>query len=582
MSNIVPGNNVHSAVDADRIQFALNAYYKPYITIQRVSGDPLKLNECYFNLVNVKGYEQQERDRTRVQEYAKISSASITDDGISWEHDNINNIPPEGLFDKRDLHGKRRVPKKILIQGRAGIGKTTLCKRLVKTAQSGLWGYLFNAVLWIPLRQLRAFRARDIESLLREKFFPHHPDNEKKALVAGVSELVRAGKVLFILDGLDEIVTDAQAEQGIPLADFLRYLLNQKYVIITSRPSGVDTSMLPGLDLELETIGFNPKDINNYVKQVLDNLTTAKDIQLFIEQNPSIKDLVKIPVQLDVVCYSWDLLPINLDKSGTTNQSVTMTQLYRTMVHKLFCKDGNRLQKKSHGEYLTIRQFKRLRDYQIEKLMEDEIEYLSYLAYKAMEEDYHVEFKEEALQDAMKDLDDVRDDSGKPRLPLQLIDQLKGTSFLHTADGDLRIESAERAWYFLHLTFQEYFAASWVARMLEMSQKKKDKAWEDNINNSIAFIQHYQRYARYEIVFQMVAGLLKCENLLFFLELMQGSKGGMGSETYRQLLTRCWKEMQPQLRDSKNEKAVANVKAHFKMQGLSFEDQEDQPTPMET
>ncbi|KAG0019347.1 hypothetical protein BGZ80_005966, partial [Entomortierella chlamydospora] len=521
---------------------------------------------------DVKGYEQQKRDKARVEAQKTNNSASIlSDDGIYWERNNINNILPEDLFDKRDLPGREGVPKKILIQGRAGIGKTTLCKRLVKVAQAGKWRDLFDAVLWIPLRQLRAFRARDIEGLLREKFFPHRHHNEKEALVAGLAKLIRDGKVLFILEGLDEIVADAQTEQGIPLKEFMRYLLNQEYVVITSRPSGVDASMLLDLDLELETIGFSPKDINNYVKQVLENnLDTAKAVLKFIEQNPSIKDLVKIPVQLDVVCYSWDLLPVSSD------QSVTMTLLYQTMVHKLFCKDGNRLQKKSCGGSLTIHQFKRLRGYQIENLMEDEIEYLSYLAYKAMQEDYHVEFKEKDLGEAMEELDEIHQNSEKPQLPLQLIDQLKDTSFLHTADGDLTMESAERAWYFLHLTFQEYFAASWVVRMLEMSRKTYGDAWEASVNNAVAFIQHYKRNARYEIVFQMVAGLLKCETLQFFFEFMQESKSDMESRPYRQLLIRCWDEAQPQLKNPKNKEAAANVEKHLGIQMRSLKEQEDQ------
>ncbi|KAF9345363.1 hypothetical protein BGX26_003227 [Mortierella sp. AD094] len=578
ISNTPPAVDTTSSEKLGQIHSALHAYYKPYITIQRVSGAPLELVSCYFNLFSVKGLEQQKRDKDRIQTWATTNSSNSmpSDHGMSWTN-RPGNIHPEDLFDERNLPGGRGVPKKILIQGRAGIGKTTLCKRLVNTGQSGQWGHLFNAVLWIPLRQLRAFKARNIEDLLREKFFPHHPDSKKKALVADLAGLVRTGKVLFILDGLDEIIADTQTEENIALIEFLRHLLHQNYVIITSRPSGaVDTSILPELDLELETVGFSPDNINKYVNRVIDDPDVAKAVQKFIGQNPSIKDLVKIPVQLDVVCYSWDLLPVHAKEQSV----VTMTLLYQTMVWKLFCKDGNRLGKKSGGESLTIQQFKRLRGYQIERMMENEIQYLSYLAYMAMQDDYQVEFKEVALLDAMEELDQVREEAGDQPLPLQLLELLKGTSFLHTADGDLR-ESAEQAWYFLHLTFQEYFAASWVARMLEMSLKPKNQAWDADVNRAVAFIQHHKRHARYDIVFQMVAGLLKCETLELFFEIMQGSKSEMESKPYRQLLARCWKEVQPQLQDPKNKAAAANFEAHFKMQMLSLEEQEEQPMEIE-
>ncbi|KAF9172304.1 hypothetical protein BGX21_008884 [Mortierella sp. AD011] len=521
-----------------QIHSALYACYRPHLAIQRVSGEELDPTCCYFNLVCTEGIgKRQHGIQVRVASHKGI-----------YRNNRWGNILPEDLFDERDLHGRRYVPKKILIQGRAGIGKTALCKRLVKEAQSGRWGHLFNVVLWIPLRQLKTLKARNIVDLLRERFFPHRPDDEKESLVAALENLIHIGRVLFILDGLDEVTAYTQPEQGIALEGFLKHLCSQNYVVITSRPYGAHPSICNNLDLQLETIGFSPDNINKYIYRSIDDIDVSKAAMEFVQQNLSVKDLVKIPMQLDVVCYSLDLLPI-LPKE----RSVTITLLYQTMVWKLFCKDGAVLHKKSRRRSLTLKQFKSLRGCEIEGLVENEIQYLSYLAYKAMQKDCQIEFIDKDLQDAMKELDKIRGEAGDPYLPCQLLERLKASTFLRASDEGVDMDvvdhagHADCAWHFLHLTFQEYFAAVWVARMLEMTQNTKDSAWAVEVNHAIVFVQNHKSNPGYEIVFQIVAGLLRCETLELFTGLMQGSKDEMESEPYQQLLERCWLEVQPQL-----------------------------------
>ncbi|KAF9351954.1 hypothetical protein BGX26_010141 [Mortierella sp. AD094] len=107
------------------------------------------------------------------------------------------------------------------------------------------------------------------------------------------------------------------------------------------------------------------------------------------------------------------------------------------MVRKLWCKDGLRLQKSIAGKELTPQQIKILRPYQIDQFMTVEIEYLGYLALKGFQDSHQLEFDERALLDAMEELDQYRLNANQEPLPLQLLDTLKQTSFLHTADADL-------------------------------------------------------------------------------------------------------------------------------------------------
>jgi len=165
-------------------------------------------------------------------------------------------IPLEHLFNKRLRDGMKVTPKRILVQGRAGIGKTTLCKKLVHVYQSGLCWDLFDAVLWLPLRQLRGSKSRTLEGLFREKLFiVQGLDQEQAALANALAIRAQKGNVLFILDGLDEIVADTGSDESRTFRAFLKTLLEQQHVAITSRPSGVDRRLLPPIDLDLETVG---------------------------------------------------------------------------------------------------------------------------------------------------------------------------------------------------------------------------------------------------------------------------------------------------------------------------------------
>jgi predicted NACHT family NTPase len=71
-------------------------------------------------------------------------------------------------------------------------------------------------------------------------------------LVNTLLESIKNDKVLFVLDGLDEIITDGDDDNGYSLKQLLDQLLQQSNVVITSRPYGIDTAEIRKLDLEFE------------------------------------------------------------------------------------------------------------------------------------------------------------------------------------------------------------------------------------------------------------------------------------------------------------------------------------------
>ncbi|KAF9947210.1 hypothetical protein BGZ70_002812, partial [Mortierella alpina] len=400
-----------------------------------------------------------------------------------------------------------------------------------------------------------AFKSRTLEGLLREKFFTRGLDQEGAGLAHELAISAQRGRVLFVLDGLDEIAKDTRCEDGVAMKDFLRILLQAQHVVITSRPSGLDRSLLPpSIDLELETIGFSPQNVQDFLFKVLTR-SAAATVQRFIQQTPLIQGLVNIPVQLDVICYSWDSLP-------TDGPAVTMTALYQLMVRKLWCKDALRLRKSAEGETLTQEDINQLEPQEIDELMATEMQHLGYLAFKGLTNDHQIEFDGKALLTACRDLKKYRATGNSRHVPPQMLEIMKQTSFLHTADADLDASTSdsEQAWYFLHLTFQEYFAATWVAQHLQQPiptgmqdyfschhRQQPLPAGMMTVEQARAFVQEQKYNPRYEIMWWMVAGLLEGEALQDFFDLLQGVPRDLIGTRHQQILASCLDEARARL-----------------------------------
>ncbi|GJJ73240.1 bilin biosynthesis protein [Entomortierella parvispora] len=521
----------------DDIQSALEAYHAPNLFIRRVSGDELDLDSCFVNLAIIEAPAQRETEKQDLKEQANIFHRSASSERVR-DTNAQSMIPLEHLFNKRELcDGQEDAPKRILVQGRAGIGKTTLCKKLVHAHQNNLWRDRFDIVLWLQLRQLRGSKCRNMDGLFREKVFPTQDLQKQATLAMGLSACAQKGKVLFILDGLDEIVTDTRSEDSYEFTKFLKLLLSQQHVIITSRPSGLDSSLLPPIDLELATVGFSPQDVNEFLVKVL-KPEAVKTVQGFIRQTPLIRGLVNIPVQLDVICFIWDSLP----KDGP---AITMTRLYQLMVQKLCYKDAYRLKKTSDGEVLTQSEIWRLEPDEIEGLMASELHHLGYLAFKGLNNNHQIEFNESDLISACRELKGHATDS-RPRLPHQLVAVMKETSFLHTADMVSRHGESQQVWHFLHLTFQEYFAARWIVRQFRLRQPYPSTGMmtEEQVT---AFFQRHKYNPQYEIVWTMVAGLLERDQLSPFFGLLQGAPRDLIGGRHQQLLASCLNEARAQM-----------------------------------
>lgn len=208
----------------------------------------------------------------------------------------------------------------------------------------GEWTNIFDRILWVPLRSLKRKpdNGYNLEDLFLRDFFSNAPNRE--ALAKQLEETLHTTKfatTLFILDGLDEVSEGMQTSHE--MHKFLTFPLESPNAIITSRPNASLPPWIRAPDLELETIGFYPDQVQNYIEKTFTDFADSKTpetdqktvdkIQLFLRDHWLLQGLVRIPVQLDALCYMWKDLDCG-------NLPDTMTGIYEAIVQRLWRKDA--------------------------------------------------------------------------------------------------------------------------------------------------------------------------------------------------------------------------------------------------
>ncbi|KAK0624541.1 hypothetical protein B0T17DRAFT_576975 [Bombardia bombarda] len=471
------------------------------LKLERLSGNELPMGQCYINLAII----EKQKDVKRPEEQSNPGDTAVQSSPFSLaarlkidKPDKQVQVELPKIFNKRKSpDGQDIEPRRILIRGRAGVGKTTLCKKMVYDfVHHGTWRHLFDRVLWVPLRRLKGWGSGpyNFEQLfLREFFFEHKDPNKYEPLIQALGGALGDGdtRTLFILDGLDEVSREWNSnthEYG-----FLRMLLNEKNVIITSRPFAEFRHGVDAIDLELETVGFYPEQVDEYIEKVFIDAEKSREVQLFLSTRPLLRDLVRIPIQLDALCWAWkgeDTVESKLD---------TMTAIYTAIEIKLWKKDIGRLDQYQQSAVLWG-DIEKAGQGLTRKIVEKEQFFLELLAFTGLKNDI-IDFDWRYREEISKCFDNFSVD---PRL--------MRTSFLRTSDPPSK--NKEHTYHFIHLTYQEYFAAQYFVRQWKSKQPLKCLPPGDQESLDAepkAFLQKYKYDTRYDIMWRFVSGMLDAD-----------------------------------------------------------------------
>ncbi|KGQ11546.1 NACHT, LRR and PYD domains-containing protein 12 [Beauveria bassiana D1-5] len=493
-------------------------YTADRLKIERLSGKLLPIEHCYINLAITKQSDQEAHLSKGNGDLTRPPFSLLTRQQVDASEKSMQ-VDLAAVFDER--RGENDVlinPRRIMIRGRAGVGKSTLCKKMVYDFTHGTetelhrsWKKLFDRVLWIPLRRLKIqpVEGWSLESLFYHEYFKKGGEDEGHRLAKVLSQALRSpntSRTLFILDGLDEISGSWDSKDY--RTEFLLELLKQPAVIITTRPSARLPADVKTTDIDLETIGFYPDQVKDYVETTFTEREKADEVQLFIEGRWLMQGLVRIPIQLDALCYTWDDL-------NTDDIPNTMTGLYKEIELKLWKKDVVRLEKRHDDKVLTGN-------------------------------DLQTIFSSGHLNDI----------SNRFAPHLLLDKSLPSLSFLRASDPSM--DCHNRSYHFIHLTFQEYFAARYFTQQWKDPKGRLQFVTLGSNNAGLSsrpreFLQKQKYTERYDIFWRFVAGLLDGSGQSSeFISALEDEPLDLLGPTHQRLIMHCLGEISGELPSRKS------------------------------
>ena len=446
-----------------------------------------------------------------------------------------------------------RSPKRILLTGKAGIGKTLFCQKLLRD-----WAYdkLFQsqASLKIPdfkfaylltFRQLNLLENGEfsLQELLNRSTVLDDRSNVDDSLLGYIVE--HPEEVMIIIDGYDEYsqqdyIAGRSEEQypnstkdNMPVAALCTKLIKGKLlrdsvVMITSRPDESDKMGGIPFDLKVEIAGFSPKQVQEYIEKYFRENEAMKNAVLdHVMKNENLVSFAHIPFLCFLMCYYMEHA-LQTSKSSD-DLLVSATDIYSKVVNIFELKHN------AASEYRT-------------KALPEKFKAQPALAKSTL--DKLSEFAAQLLFEK-KPVFEERDMEEK-FLPEE-INKLKGSGLLHCGPP-FRKSAFETAKYFnfTHPSIQEYLAARWFERELR-----------DEIPTDVP-----------EMVVQFMAGILSKNKSgeLLMAKLLEGISSSFSSG-HVLLRAKCLSEYQEK-EFVKN--AVKNHPQHYSQNGeLEFSNLDD-------
>ena len=366
------------------------------------------------------------------------------------------------IFDKDKE--SRSNPKIILIEGSPGTGKTTLSLKLAYDWATGKMPNKFPKVELVLLIKCRDMEA-SIQESAKTQLLPWDNDQLRNALDTSI----HSGKIMLIIDGVDEIPKSAESH----VVNLLnRKVLRNCYVVVTSRQEkGMEVRKY--CDKLLEIDGYSDESRNSFIdKYFTSNIDLAQKLQEKIRTSTenNLQLLATNPLNALLLCVVFE------DNDG--DLPTTVTELYENIV-----------------ESIWTRYCKRKRPEEKAISFEMAMQTLGKLAYECLIERDTLYFSDSMLKDEDK----------KP---------FTNIGFLYKDDISTRISKSQITYWFLHKTFQEYFAAYhcvYIEKEINMSKlsyyTSKDGAKFIQVLKFVSFMMQKKNTEKHK---EIIAQLESC------------------------------------------------------------------------
>ena len=439
-----------------------------YRTLERATHVvkwPITLSETYTNLVCI------DRRKTTGQrkEYDEVTKAMV-------EHGDIDVVYGKKWpinFDRiaSGVCGSGRV---VLVEGAPGVGKSTFAWEYCRRWERGEIGQHYQLVLLLRLRDRDISKAKTLSDLI------YHSSADLHQAVVSHLESSHGLNTLIILEGFDELPDACRSEESVFLQLICGKLLPSATVMVTSRPWATKTLIMDySLFQHIEILGFTSEQIVSHIRSVLPE-DEAKDLEAYMSDHPQIRGCMYIPLNTVIV--------LSVFKERQASMPTTLTELYTAVVQTLLVRyfRGRRDLEKCSKCIIHEDLFKSLSETCTCIVKRNFLE-LCQLAYKSI---------------IGKAADLVSKGRGQVQLIFEesdLPEDFDNLGFMDSVTELYATRGAVSSYNFLHLTFQEFFAAIHISTMSPAEQ-----------------VEHFQRHGdgKLKVVLRFLAGISKLKCLM--------------------------------------------------------------------
>ena len=372
-------------------------------------------------------------------------------------------------------HGK--LQKRVILLGEAGRGKTTFCKHLTDTWLGSMSSQFCDTEVlkhFVYLFYVSCRFAKEKETILNMIKYQLFGDDDKMTVARYVLQH-HPDLCLIVVDGLDEWVASPSTDTG-RMGDIVGLPglegVEDCFILMTTRPWRFRSMSSPALSVfkRLRIEGIN--NVEQLAEQILQELEPEESAEEFLVQveDKNMSDLMHIPLILIISLEGW-VKDKSLHKSLCINYINIIQSLIRRSQGRddwsrselrQFVPNLDELEVQWRHEWKelphSLSRYKCLQRYAGLFLS------LGHLAFDLLlgKEEQSLVFSETVFRSYLRS-DDENDETIKVCLVLGILTKTETTT-----RGLMKLES----YAFCHKTFQEFFAALWLASKYQTEKTK--------------------------------------------------------------------------------------------------------------